>query len=186
MNSVVSKAPRQDKNCAPPEKHKSHDVIGPICGPSAELRNGDSSSSSTTSTAAATSTAASGRVVGLVNLGNTCFFNSSVQLLLACAPLQGLLAAPEHTIGRGPIGYALQQAALFTNGAAAGTVFSAQQHCLPCPAGLNGTTHKVATAVPPCCRPWCERQGWWGSVQPAVAAVCGVLPCACVPGQAAA
>lgn len=61
-------------------------------------------------------TATSTAVVGLSNLGNTCFFNSSLQLLLACAPLQQLLLQPDHHISKGPLGYALQQAALFVQG----------------------------------------------------------------------
>lgn len=55
-------------------------------------------------------------VVGLTNLGNTCFFNSSVQLLLACAPLQHMLQQKEHDITRGPLGFALQQAVLHASG----------------------------------------------------------------------
>jgi ubiquitin C-terminal hydrolase len=55
-------------------------------------------------------------VVGLTNLGNTCFFNSSVQLLLACAPLQQMLQRKEHDITRGPLGFALQQAVLHASG----------------------------------------------------------------------
>jgi ubiquitin C-terminal hydrolase len=55
-------------------------------------------------------------VVGLTNLGNTCFFNSSVQLLLACAPLQLMLQQKEHDITRGPLGFALQQALLHASG----------------------------------------------------------------------
>eukprot|EP00775_Hariotina_reticulata_P013930 gene13930-14049_t len=65
----------------------------------------------------ATSTA----VVGLSNLGNTCFFNSSLQLLLACAPLQVMLLQPEHQLSKGPLGFALQQAALYAAGKASGS-----------------------------------------------------------------
>jgi hypothetical protein len=55
-------------------------------------------------------------VVGLSNLGNTCFFNSSVQLLLSCSPLQQMLAQKDHVISRGPLGFALQQATLHAAG----------------------------------------------------------------------
>eukprot|EP00878_Enallax_costatus_P008689 GHUV01009083.1.p1 GENE.GHUV01009083.1~~GHUV01009083.1.p1 ORF type:complete len:779 (+),score=406.61 GHUV01009083.1:288-2624(+) len=61
-------------------------------------------------------TAISTAVVGLNNLGNTCFFNGSVQLLLACSPLQQILEQPEHCISKGPLGFALQQAAKFASG----------------------------------------------------------------------
>lgn len=64
----------------------------------------------------AVTTAARHAVVGLSNLGNTCFFNSSVQLLLACAPLQQMLAQRDHDVTRGPLGFALQQAALHATG----------------------------------------------------------------------
>lgn len=70
-------------------------------------------------------------VVGLTNLGNTCFFNSSLQLLLACAPLQQQLLQPEHDITRGPLGYALQQAAVYADGECASTspMPCASAHC---------------------------------------------------------
>lgn len=74
-------------------------------------------------------TATSTAVVGLSNLGNTCFFNSSVQLLLSCAPLQQMLLQHEHHIAKGPLGYALQQAAMFANGECWLSPATAQQSC---------------------------------------------------------
>jgi hypothetical protein len=73
-------------------------------------------------------TAASTAVVGLSNLGNTCFFNSSVQLLLACAPLQQMLLQHDHHIAKGPLGYALQQAAMFANGERVAQILQCTAH----------------------------------------------------------
>lgn len=61
-------------------------------------------------------TATQQAVVGLSNVGNTCFFNSSVQLLLSCAPLQQMVLLKDHDITKGPLGYALQQASLHAAG----------------------------------------------------------------------
>ncbi len=61
-------------------------------------------------------TAAASSVVGLNNLGNTCFFNSSVQLLLSCEPLQQQLVGDARPLAKGPLGYALQQAFVNING----------------------------------------------------------------------
>lgn len=81
---------------------------------------------------------ASCRPRGLCNLGNSCYFNSSLQLLLSCPPLVAhmlggpspqaaagreghagspgsmAVAAPASrtSLGRGPLGYSLQQAML--------------------------------------------------------------------------
>lgn len=76
-------------------------------------------------------------VVGLSNLGNTCFFNSSVQMLLACAPLQQMLQQREHDIARGPLGFALQQVTLHAAG-----------ELLACSAVPQAHTH---TAAGRCC-----------------------------------
>lgn len=72
-------------------------------------------------------TAARQAVVGLSNLGNTCFFNSSVQLLLSCAPLQQMVLRKDSDITRGPLGFALQQAALHADG---GSCAEQHQRCL--------------------------------------------------------
>jgi ubiquitin C-terminal hydrolase len=69
-------------------------------------------------------------VVGLSNLGNTCFFNSSVQLLLSCAPLQQMLAQKDHDISRGPLGFALQQATLHAAGKSFEGMCTAARHLL--------------------------------------------------------
>ncbi|KAK9823922.1 hypothetical protein WJX72_006365 [[Myrmecia] bisecta] len=47
--------------------------------------------------------------VGLVNLGNTCFFNSAVQVLAAAPPLQRHFTSPELVGKHGPLGAALEE-----------------------------------------------------------------------------
>jgi hypothetical protein len=128
-----------------------------ICPPFAGLQKDDGSSSQPLLTADARDeqhiTATSTAVVGLSNLGNTCFFNSSVQLLLACAPLQQMLLQHDHHIAKGPLGYALQQAAMFANGAC----YDRQPVLHTCPAatpaqlasGIIETTSAAAAAACP-------------------------------------
>ncbi|GBF89794.1 ubiquitin carboxyl-terminal hydrolase [Raphidocelis subcapitata] len=88
------------------KKGKSHDAH-PGGQPGVQASQPASSSGAAPGSAA---TAAGGGVVGLSNLGNTCFFNSAVQMLMACPALQQAFLAEDRKTAQGPLGYALQQA----------------------------------------------------------------------------
>lgn len=117
-------------------------------------------------------------VVGLSNLGNTCFFNSSVQMLLACAPLQQMLQQREHDITRGPLGFALQQVTLH----AAGELLACSAwhtHCcraLLHPTGLPGWHRASALGFTVACKPHPRRTRPAAPSQPTDQ----LLSCACL------
>lgn len=110
-------------------------------------------------------------VVGLSNLGNTCFFNSSVQMLLACAPLQQMLLQKDHDITRGPLGFALQQATLHAAGERS-CCGSYSRHVDTCSCRAVHAVEQATTSWTPacnCCRPGSSRLAhteFWQSTWP--------------------